>query len=302
MMMIHRINTLVFLQWLLLLLLLPLTPPSCTHAVVVLSFNPFGRSIVLPPLPPPLPFLLLPPPPQDTSQQNYFYYYFAYGSNMLPETMTELRQITPINATAAVLPNYRLRFTIPGVQFIEPSAAVIEEVEEVSSKSSPSSRAAAPLSSVVVHGVLYKLSKDDFIKVSMTEGVPFAYRWKLCSVYPYVGDGNNAGRNVLLMDSSAQPISAYTLISGITTTTTTTTTRTNPFRILNNNNNNNQDKDDIPPSKSYRDILIDGAKYWNMDQDYIEKLENIPYAKNLLLPEGVSRLSLDIATQRRRRR
>ena len=99
---------------------------------------------------------------QQVPQQSE-YYYFAYGSNMVPETMTDLRKIRPMDATAAVLPNYKLRFTIPGVQFVEPSAAVVEYVE------SPESVASFSEPSTSVHGVLYRLSKADFQRVSRTE-------------------------------------------------------------------------------------------------------------------------------------
>jgi hypothetical protein len=121
------------------------------------------------------------------------YRYFAFGSNVLPSTMTALRNLKPIDSTAGILPNYELRFDggagIPG---IEPSAAFANSRENAT-----------------VHGVLYTLTPEDFAQVGRTEGVPFAYRWRRCQVHPYVGDGESAGH--LAMETL--PLIAFTLVS-----------------------------------------------------------------------------------------
>lgn len=183
------------------------------------------------------------------------YRYFAFGSNMVPETMKNLRDITPLSSTAGVLRDYKLRFNVRGIPWVEPSAAAVERC--VATR---------------VHGVLYELTEDDFARVGSTEGVPFVYRWQLCEVYPYVGDGTDAGETALLTGTS---VSAYTLVAGSPT------------------------KADIPPSKSYRDLLIDGAKLWKLDRDYVLHLENTPTAKNLLIPEGLAKVTLQVAEFRK---
>ncbi len=174
---------------------------------------------------------------------------------MVPETMQNLRDITPLSSTAGILRDYTLRFNVGGIPWVEPSAAAVE-------------RCAAAR----VHGVLYELTEDDFARVGRTEGVPFAYRWQICEVYPYVGDSTNAGETALQTGTS---VSAYTLVAGYPT------------------------KVDIPPSKSYRDLLIEGAKLWKLDIDYILQLENTPTAKNLLLPEGLAKVTLQVAEFRK---
>jgi hypothetical protein len=121
------------------------------------------------------------------------YRYFGYGSNVLPSTMRALRQIEPIDATAAILPHYELRFDGPGNRGIEPSAAFV-----------------APCASKQVHGVMYTLSPEDFAKVGQTEGVPFGYRWKRCQVHPYMGDGEKAGYDAI---GTVRPVEAFTLVS-----------------------------------------------------------------------------------------
>ena len=50
----------------------------------------------------------------SSSAKTTTYNYFAIGSNMHPATMTALRGIRPLNASAAVLPDFQLAFDIAG--------------------------------------------------------------------------------------------------------------------------------------------------------------------------------------------
>lgn len=168
--------------------------------------------------------------------------YFAYGSNVYPSTMTALRRIECIDSTAAILPGYKLRFNIPGMPAVEPSWACVSK--DTNSETT---------STTTVHGVLYALTPQDFARVSISEGVPIGYQWKIVDVFPYQGDGREAGQNTLASPEK-QAVQAYTLVSN------------NPF--LPNR--------DIPPSQAYRDLLIKGAKAYKMDQSHIEKLVATP--------------------------
>lgn len=164
--------------------------------------------------------------------------YFAYGSNVYTNTMTAMRRIDFVDATAAILPGYKLRFNIPGMPVVEPSWACVEQGGSGES---------------CVHGVLYELTPQDFAKVSMGEGVPFGYQWEKVDVFAYEGDGAAAGQESLAArENSAKQ--AYTLVSN------------NPFLP----------KRDIPPSKAYRDLIIKGARDFQIDQAYIEELEAVP--------------------------
>jgi len=191
-------------------------------------------------------------PTKTSSNYKEIYQYFGFGSNVLPSTMKALRRINPINYTAAILPNYELKFDGSANNRIEPSAAFVV----------PSNN------NKVVHGVLYTLSADDFAKVGNTEGVPFGYRWKRCRVYPYVGNGDNAGR--LAMESSSS-IEAFTLISP---------------------NANLESKKNVPPSSSYLGLIKEGAAVMKFDRDYQNFLSEIEEAMNLIIPQGISGLLL----------
>mmetsp|Transcript_9021 Transcript_9021/g.22802 ORF Transcript_9021/g.22802 Transcript_9021/m.22802 type:complete len:367 (+) Transcript_9021:831-1931(+) len=218
------------------------------------------------------------------------YYYFGYGSNVLPSTMKSLRGIQPINMTAAVLPGYKLEFygaggigdsptnTSPLPQLIESSAAFIEPVvgdESVSSSSWTSSLD-------VVHGVLYALSASNFARVGQTEGVPWGYRWKECFVYPYRGNGRDAGRKAMTAEGeqSTKAVKAYTL--GVP---------------RGNGNGNRNTRRLVPPSSSYLGLIQEGTRLWGMDEDYQQMLRQVPVATNLVLfgGDGVSGTALQVA-------
>ena len=166
--------------------------------------------------------------------------------------MKALRRIEPLDATAAVLPDYELRFDGSEASRLEPSAAFVH-----------------PRQRKEVHGVLYTLSAEDFSKVGRTEGVPFAYRWKKCKVYPYIGNGQEAGKEAI---KTGEPVDdTYVLISP-----------------------NLGDKH-IPPSSSYLGLIKEGAINWGFDKSYQEELQNVEEAKNLIIPQGLSGLLLQVA-------
>ena len=167
------------------------------------------------------------------------YHYFAIGSNLMPSTMTSLRNLAPLAATAALLPDYALSFPLAGPRWIEPSAAAVVR--------RPQAR---------IHGVLYTLTADDFAALGQSEGVPWTYRWERCTVVPYIGDGQSAGAtalaNAVLDPTKYCP--AFVLMAS----------------------RGGDDPRSISPSRSYLQILRDGARYWNMDQCYQEELAAIP--------------------------
>lgn len=182
------------------------------------------------------------------------YRYFGYGSNVLVSTMKALRQIEPLDATAAILPDYELRFDGSENNKLEPSAAFVTQAKNK-----------------VVHGVLYTLAAEDFAKVGSSEGVPFAYRWKKCQVYTYIGNGEDAG--ILSLQSQKKAVDAFTLVS----------------------TKNLVGKNNIPPSSSYLGLIKEGAKGWKFDRKYQEDLENIQEANNLIIPQGLSGMLLSLA-------
>ena len=176
------------------------------------------------------------------------YQYFAVGSNVQPNTMTCLRDLHPLNASAAVLPGYRLAFNVRGNFLVEPSAAAALKSKNPND---------------CIHGAVYELTEKEFRELSSSEGVPFAYRWDSCTVYRYQGDNGTAGADTLAL--SADPVPARVLVAQM-------------FAA----------ESSIPPSPSYLKIIQDGAKYWKLDRSYQNKLASVKTARNLLIPDGLS--------------
>ena len=230
------------------------------------------------------------------------YRYFGYGSNVIPSTMKTLRQIEVREAMAAVLPDYELRFK--SAAFVRPvpmPMAVNNRSANDNSNTSSSeektkdkdginddnnglaAKQKLPLSGKVVHGLVYTLTEHEFAKVGSTEGVPFGYRWKSCFVYPYRGDGKQAGADSL-NDPNSLPIQAYTLVEPKVRN-----------RIGTNTNTNNDDE--IPSSASYLGLIREGARLWKFDKSYQDELATIQVAKsnNMLFPDGWEGPTLQLA-------
>lgn len=230
----------------------------------------------------------------QTPKQKTFNY-FAYGSNMLSSTMIDLRQLQPISSTAAVLPGYRLRFNVPGLPGIEPSWASVEPVPYDDDE-----RCCDEQPIELVHGVMHTLTAQDFATVCRTEGVPFSYLLQKCPLVPYIGDGKAAGQckwesSVVASSTSTSStmtrstmnnnsnwgVSAYTLLAG-------------PVASL------RRREDDIPPSRSYMNVLLRGAKEFALDASYLRKLEQIQVGKTWI-GDGLAEGMLQRAAMERRR-
>jgi hypothetical protein len=197
-------------------------------------------------------------PTAAPNNNHVFLKYFAIGSNMLPSTMTVLRQI-PVGdrGSAGILPDYRLAMNVPGIPFVTGSSA--------SAQSSPGD---------LLHGVLYDLTLDQFARVGTTEGVPFAYVWKRCSVIPYVGNGDCAGQDAYVGANAVAPVEAFVLQA------------TNSPR---NGDTIDFDTDDSPTSPWYLKILQQGAVHWGLDRSYqIGVLGKIRTTQNLLVPDRLT--------------
>ncbi|KAL7465615.1 hypothetical protein ACHAXS_005926 [Conticribra weissflogii] len=219
------------------------------------------------------------------------YNYFAFGSNMASSTMINLRNISPIASTAAVLPGHRLAFNIPGVPGVEPSSAAVEPILK-SYENNPTL-----LQQDAIHGVLYKLSEEDFVTICRTEGVPFAYVLHRCRVIPYVGDGKSAGEERF----------QSTLLNHLHATEKSTLNDNScketewgvPAFTLRAARREWRKSEDIPPSQSYLNVLIRGAEEYSLDEKYVDKLKSTPVGRTWL-GGGLAEKILLVAEGRKR--
>lgn len=183
---------------------------------------------------------------------------------MCSSTMINLRNISPLASTAAILPGHQLRFNIPGLMGVEPSSASVEpcvgQRDELDKQK-------------VVHGTLYKLSEEDFGTICRTEGVPFAYSLHRCRVIPYTGDGKKAGEECL---------QNWVERNGKNNTSITSDAFGVPAFTLRAARNDWRKSKDIPPSQSYLNVLIRGAVEFQMDEGYINMLKGIEPGKTFV--------------------
>ncbi len=212
----------------------------------------------------------------DTTQPKY-YNYFAFGSNMASSTMTALRNVSPVASTAAVVPNHRLAFNVPGTPLIEPSWASIE-----------------PSDNDVCHGVLYKLTEEDFRIVCETEGVPFGYTLHRCRVIPYRGNGEDAGYKALdkVLTSNANQEEDHDQGTANVRNRQGTVAA---FTLRASRKEWRKGKD-IPPSRAYLNVLIRGAEEFQIDGEYVDKLRGITPGRTL--GNGIAETMLQAAERR----
>ncbi len=95
---------------------------------------------------------------------------FAYGGNMNPKVLSERRGIHPLESVAGVLEGYRLAFNARGFPWIEPVFANVEPAEGEN-----------------VHGVLHRLTREQFSLLDRYEARGLVYRHVELDVKAYDG-------------------------------------------------------------------------------------------------------------------
>ena len=102
---------------------------------------------------------LVAPPPDLSHAGDKTDYYFSYGSNMSPQYLGRIRGVGIQWSAAATLSDYAIRFSLPGVNFLEPSFAVL-----------------VPAVDEIAYGVVHRISDDDLSHIKDSENV--AYGWQ----------------------------------------------------------------------------------------------------------------------------
>ncbi len=95
---------------------------------------------------------------------------FSYGANMNPKVLSKRRGIDPLESLAGCLKDYRLVFNLRGFPWVEPVFANIEPDQGSS-----------------VHGVLHRLTPEQFHRLDLFEGGGRAYKHLELDVEAYDG-------------------------------------------------------------------------------------------------------------------
>jgi len=154
---------------------------------------------------------------------------FAYGGNMNPNVLHERRRIHPLESVGGYIEGYRLSFTLRGFPWLEPAFANIE-----------------PAPGEFIHGVLHRLTQNQFRRLDRFEGRGFAYRHLELDACAY------DGRKIRARIYSAIIVSA-----------------------------------EKKPSCRYLNILREGARYHQLNPEYVRMLDDHP-CKNTPRPPEIT--------------
>jgi hypothetical protein len=153
-----------------------------------------------------------------------YVYYFAFGSNLDPGVFIVRRKMQPTEFIPGVLPKWQLTFDYGCAPGVEPCFGNVKENE-----------------SSEVHGVVYKITTNDFDNLLSTEGS--SYNTVKFDIHTYDG----------------RVLSAYTLV----------VPQNNPLIL----------KTLDVPSTRYMNLIRTGAKYHQLHPDYIKYLDDLPSLK-----------------------
>lgn len=165
--------------------------------------------------------------------------YFAYGSNVNTKTMSGVRGVRPSASYPAVLEDYKLVFTVPGLPYVEPGFASVTRVrdddgrggaegaDEGADRGADTPNPGDPSLDRYereVHGVAYVIADDDWRFVLRSES------------------GYDVERVTLRRCSDGAAVDAVTLVYPATDLGT-----------------------ELLPSARYLGLLTEGAEEWNLD-------------------------------------
>jgi len=160
-------------------------------------------------------------------------WYFGYGSNMNAAVFEGRRKIKPLEKKVGVLKGYKYMCNLRGIPWLEPSFANVKKLDGEE-----------------VHGVLAKITKQDFDNLIASESGddPDGYVPTWVQVVPY---------------GESTPVVAYTLV-----------VRPDSPRLVSWHH--------APPSERYMKLVVEGAKANNLEPKYIEELQKMATYKSSL--------------------
>ena len=172
--------------------------------------------------------------PREKADSEGFVWNFAFGANMNPLSFIKRRGINPVVSVPGRLKNWQLTFDIRGFPFFEPVFGNIQH-----------------RSGCELHGVLHKISIEDFWTLQRTEGG---------------GGVAKRGYYPILLPVTAydgQRIMAWAL-------------KSYPATEMNN------EEYGVLPSERYLTLLRNGARHYKLDANYIRYLDSLKGQRNSL--------------------
>jgi cation transport regulator ChaC len=166
---------------------------------------------------------------------------FAFGSNLHPAKRQARARLRPLEAVPGRARDYRLAFNIRGIPWIEPSMASIE-----------------PAPGEEVHGLLLRLTHEQWEHLDHSEGAGRAYMHEELEVEAYDG----------------RRIRAFAF-------------RVRPERAA---------PHDVPPSLRYLTLIRDGAAASGLDPNWQHYLAQLPHTPTSRLSRRISLILIEFFT------
>ncbi|EXJ53574.1 uncharacterized protein A1O5_13141 [Cladophialophora psammophila CBS 110553] len=180
--------------------------------------------------------------------------YLGYGSNLSAETFRGKRGIRPVSQVNVLAPTLSLTFDLPGIPYSEPCFGNVRYRQETPQQEGNSTTAKdyhKDRWSKGLVGVVYEVTKSDYVHIIATEGGGAGYQDVLVDCYPLNG---GPMEDVPLMPSG-QPFKAHTLFAPAKTT--------------------RPDPSYAQPSPRYLKLITDGAEEHGLPLEYQAFLHQI---------------------------
>ena len=201
---------------------------------------------------------------QDHADAKDTVLYLAYGSNLSVETFRGRRGIQPISQVNALVPQLVATFDLPGVPYSEPCFANTRYRQpDGGTLTSAAEKDSLLLEPLGYHkdrwhkglvGVVYEITKTDYIHVIETEGGGAGYQDVVVDCYALSGDPTEE----VPLYPKGETFKAHTLFS--------------PPRII------RPDPSYAQPSARYLKLITDGAEECSLPYEYQTYLKDIrPY-------------------------
>lgn len=181
--------------------------------------------------------------------------YLGYGSNLSAETFRGRRNIKPLSQVNVVVPALSLAFDLPGIPYTEPCFSNVRYRD-----TSEGGCLSSPIQPQDYHkdrwqkglvGVVYEVTKEDYIHIIATEGGGSGYQDVLVDCFALSGDPTKD----VPYKPSGHPFKAHTLFA--------------PPRL------SRRDPSYAQPSSRYMKLITDGAAEHGLPLEYQAFLHQI---------------------------
>ncbi|KFY15341.1 hypothetical protein V492_02056 [Pseudogymnoascus sp. VKM F-4246] len=198
----------------------------------------------------------------ESSGENIFY--LAYGSNLARKTFLGMRGIRPLSQKNVHCPSLTLTFDLGGFPYLEPCFANTRYTSDPPPPGPPDMDYHKTHWKKGVVGVVYEVTKQDFLKILATEGGGASYQDVIVPCYALESD-----ISVVPEVPTGEPFDAHTLYC--------------PWRADGSSAQNRPNPNHAQPSPRYMNLLTSGAAEHNLPDEYREYLAQIrPYVATSL--------------------